>query len=164
MHLGDRLTRRNEILVICWDHSLDEISGLITPYTTVWLLLPKKEVPERIREEYSREEALYSGRFVIIAPLTENAREWWEINHPNLYLDMVPLLWHQRVSRSEVIRMLYELDWAKILKRAVESRPEAWGESLIQWKNASDTLIPQVIRELEEAGYLLMLLNIHSKE
>jgi len=101
MHLGDRLTRRNEILVICWDHSLDEISGLITPYTTVWLLLPKKEVPEHFLEEYSRAEALYSGRFVIVVPLTENAEEWWEINHPNLYLDMVPLLWHQRVSRSE---------------------------------------------------------------
>jgi len=159
MHLGDSLTRRNEILVICWDHSLNEISGLITPYTTVWLLFPKKEVPEGIGEE-----VLYSGRFVIVVPLTENAKEWWVINHPNLYLDMVPFLLHQRVSRSEVIRMLYELDWAKILKRAVESRPEAWGESLIQWKNASDTLIPQVIRELEAAGYLLMLLNIHSKE
>lgn len=58
---------------------------------------------------------------------------------------------------------LYQLDWIKILQKAIESRPTSWGypdrkvetengfdHPVIEWRNASDELIRPIWKQLEE--------------
>lgn len=82
------------------------------------------------------------------------------------------------VSREELRLQLHRLDWMKILKEAVESRPTSWwmkeftddkGETyrippITEWRNASDEVLWSVEREMEKKKLIEPLFErrIHS--
>ena len=46
---------------------------------------------------------------------------------------------------------LFQLDWIKILDRAIKMRPTSWKKDpVLEWRNASDEINFAVIRALEE--------------
>lgn len=62
--------------------------------------------------------------------------------------------------KSEKLRIiLYNLDWIKILDRAVKHRPSSWNfgnynHPVIEWRNASDGVFMALIKELENKKIL----------
>jgi len=50
---------------------------------------------------------------------------------------------------------LYDLDWKKILRNAIDNRPTSWCTMPVrEWRNASDELCLAVIRDMEEKGLI----------
>lgn len=46
-----------------------------------------------------------------------------------------------------------QLDWVKILRKAIKARPTSWAEfPIIEWRNASDEVMWEVIKALQHAG------------
>lgn len=50
---------------------------------------------------------------------------------------------------------IYQLDWIKILKQAIDRRPRSWSENPIwEWRNAGDEVCHALVQALEEKGIL----------
>jgi len=61
-----------------------------------------------------------------------------------------------KYSLEQIKEALYGLDWIQIMKESVETRPSSWGvqrgneaQAITEWRNASDTLISPVYKNLE---------------
>ncbi len=52
---------------------------------------------------------------------------------------------------STLKQEMFQLDWMKILNRAIESRRTSWGERPVQeWRNASDEVLGAVINAMQD--------------
>lgn len=60
---------------------------------------------------------------------------------------------------------LAKLDWIKILKDAIESRPTSWGTDIVrEWRNAGDEVYSALITALEEKGLVPTFEQIVKKD
>jgi len=49
------------------------------------------------------------------------------------------------------LNQLYQLDWIKILNRAIKNRPTSWHDPAVrEWRNASDEILFSLMQELKE--------------
>ena len=56
---------------------------------------------------------------------------------------------------ESLTEILAKMDWKKILKEAVESRPSSWSSRpVVEWRNASDTVFCALMNELRRKGYV----------
>jgi hypothetical protein len=56
--------------------------------------------------------------------------------------------------QKTLTQILGELDWMKILKNAINSRPSSWSDKpVLEWRNAGDTVFCALVNELRERGY-----------
>ncbi len=59
------------------------------------------------------------------------------------------------IEKRELRRILFKLDWKEILYNAIKNRPTSWNENpVLEWRNASDTILSALLRELEKRGVL----------
>jgi len=100
MHLGEFQTKRDEIIVVCWKHSQEELeeAGVFQPGTIVWLI-PDQDLDElrKVNPDvdpetwiFAESEKELAGRFVFVVPKTENAKRYRLWNYPNLLHDTIP--------------------------------------------------------------------------
>jgi hypothetical protein len=57
------------------------------------------------------------------------------------------------MNENEEVKLhrLYQLDWIKILDRAIKNRPLSWYEPAVrEWRNASDEILFSLMLELKE--------------
>ena len=156
MHLGDFETKRDEIMVVCWRHSEEELreAGVFRPGAIVWLipdqdLGPLKEVNPHVDPEtwiFAESEKELAGRFVFIVPLSENALEHRLWNYPNLLHDMIPAVVMTEEERREELLKLRE-------KHSIIEKVEWW--RMLNWDNMPEAYekLPEEIKEkIREAG------------
>lgn len=59
------------------------------------------------------------------------------------------------LKQKSLEQFLYELDWTEILKEAIESRPNAWGDHPLNApRNAGETIRNAFMHKLREKGYI----------
>lgn len=77
---------------------------------------------------------------------------------PELRLEVIDfisqlLLQTEDRVREEIKTDLYQLDWIRILKRAIDSRPRSWSDNpVLEFRNASDEVLAAMMDQAIDKG------------